>query len=112
MKRIVHSAVPAAIARRDGFRASNMTGEWYAFPTGTGWMHPAWAARFSDSWPDVRVDRWLTSRIHLYVVFSYATPIAWFSPIDGWTVPDVWYSPSTHQHQQLVYAAVGRQIAA
>lgn len=42
----------------------------------------------------------------LYVVFSYATPIAWFTAADGWVVPDVKYSVTTSKHQGVVRRAV------
>lgn len=39
-----------------------------------------------------------------YIVFSYATPIAWHLP-DGWVVPPVTYSVSTARHQSIARAA-------
>jgi hypothetical protein len=40
-----------------------------------------------------------------YVVFSYATPIAWHTP-GGWTVPVDRYSVTTSKHQGRVRPAV------
>jgi hypothetical protein len=40
-----------------------------------------------------------------YVVFSYATPIGWHVPGQGWTVPDVKYSVTTSRHQGQVRRA-------
>jgi hypothetical protein len=40
-----------------------------------------------------------------YVVWSYATPIAWHSR-DGWHVPATSYSVTTSQHQGTVRVAV------
>lgn len=34
-----------------------------------------------------------------YVVYSYSTPIAWWSEEDGWTRPEVKYSRTTSVHQ-------------
>jgi hypothetical protein len=42
----------------------------------------------------------------IYVVYSYATPIAWFSPVAGWVVPSVKYSVTTSRHQGIVRQAV------
>lgn len=42
----------------------------------------------------------------LYVVYSYFTPIAWFSDSKGWVVPDVKYSVTTSRHQGVVRRAV------
>lgn len=39
----------------------------------------------------------------LYVVYSYATPIAWYSTAWGWRVPDVRYSVTTSKHQGKLY---------
>jgi hypothetical protein len=37
-----------------------------------------------------------------YVVYSYATPIAWLTVTGQRVVPDIGYSPTTSQHQYLV----------
>lgn len=49
----------------------------------------------------------------LYTIMSYDTPIAWLTE-DGWTVPEVTYSPTTTQHQGVmrVYLLTGEQVAA
>lgn len=41
-----------------------------------------------------------------YVVFSYATPIAWHRKDTGWTVPLTKYSKTTSTHQHIVRMAV------
>lgn len=43
-----------------------------------------------------------------YVVYSYNTPIAWWTPETGWVIPDVKYSPTTSRHQSIVRLAVAR----
>lgn len=48
-----------------------------------------------------------------FVVFSYATPIAWHTPDKGWTIPAVKYSPTTtRRHQPVVRSALAEQVAA
>lgn len=43
---------------------------------------------------------WFDSLTHAdYVVTSYATPIAWHVPDEGWVRPAVKYSPTTSRHQ-------------
>jgi|SRR6187549_3298327 len=42
-----------------------------------------------------------------YVVYSYATPIAWHHPIHGWIQPDEHYSQTTAQHQTKIATAIG-----
>lgn len=45
-----------------------------------------------------------------YIIFSYQTPIAWRVPrgtnYGGWWLPDVTYSLTTTQHQELIEAAL------
>lgn len=42
-----------------------------------------------------------------YVVWSYATPIAWRIPGEGWVIPDDGYSVTTTRHQNKIRTAVG-----
>lgn len=45
----------------------------------------------------------------LYVVYSYKTPIGWVKTDnsgDTWTVPDIYYSPSTKHHQNVLAASI------
>lgn len=42
----------------------------------------------------------------LYIVWSYETPIAWFTKADGWVIPDAKYSVTTSKHQNVVRRAV------
>ncbi len=47
----------------------------------------------------------------VYVVYSYTTPIAWLpAGGEGWVVPTVKYSPTTHRHQSAVALAVGEDV--
>lgn len=41
-----------------------------------------------------------------YVVYSYATPIAWCDVDGAWTVPDCKYSVTTSRHQGRIRAAL------
>jgi hypothetical protein len=40
-----------------------------------------------------------------YIVYSYSTPIAWFSD-KGWFIPEVKYSVTTSKHQGYVRRAI------
>lgn len=56
----------------------------------------------TDAWNDFR------SSGAAFVVYSYRTPIAWWSEAHGWTVPPVKYSVTTSRHQsQVRYALAG-----
>lgn len=56
-----------------------------------------------------RTDAWeqYNAEQPTYVVYSYRTPIAWYSEKHGWTVPEVKYSQTTTRHQSVVRAALG-----
>lgn len=41
-----------------------------------------------------------------YVIYSYATPIAWWVKNCGWFCPAVRYSQTTSRHQNIVRASV------
>jgi hypothetical protein len=41
-----------------------------------------------------------------YVIYSYATPIAWHRSDGNWVVPDVKYSNTTTRHQSFVTVAL------
>jgi hypothetical protein len=41
-----------------------------------------------------------------YVIYSYATPIAWHTSDGNWVVPCVKYSNTTTRHQSLVTTAL------
>ena len=43
-----------------------------------------------------------------FVVYSYATPIAWWTPSGGWFVPAVKYSVTTTNHQAVTRVAIAR----
>jgi hypothetical protein len=61
---------------------------------------------------------WKDARRARYVVYSYATPIAWVRKDGTKVIPDVGYSPTTGQHQMFVqyawdmreYPRRGRQV--
>jgi hypothetical protein len=116
VKRSRHSTVPASIARREEFRASNITGTWQSTPPGAGWLPPQWYRRMvADFTSGQRIEmhgngrQWQVIE-HVYVVMSYATAIAWWTERTGWVAPDVWYSPTTWRHQGLVRAGIGAAI--
>ena len=82
-------ATAEAIAAREPFTTSGsmLAGDlrW----RGAGRLPRNWAETFYGDAPD-------------YVVYSYATPIAWHGA-RGWTVPPVKYSLTTTRHQGNLY---------
>lgn len=85
----------AVLSRRDDFQASNLYGRRKA---------PGYG-RASGRLPEGEYDAML--RMADYIIFSYATPIAWHSSRDGlWFVPDISYSMSTTRQQNKIRRAI------
>lgn len=47
----------------------------------------------------------------IYIVRSYATPIAWHTDEHGWCIPDTRYSPTTTGHQYAIRSAIAGILA-
>jgi len=83
-----------AIRNRQPFDAGNLRGTTYVLSYGV----------LPDNW---RADLRERERHISYVVYSYATPIAWYDTERGeWTVPNVKYSITTSAHQANVDSAL------
>lgn len=46
----------------------------------------------------------------VYVVYSYSTPIAWYTKRGEWVVPEEKYSHTTSRHQSVVRQGVAKRI--
>lgn len=92
--------ITEAIEERKGFRQGplrgNILSEGYA--PSKGLLPDEWAILLRAESPT-------------YIVISYETPIAWWSDVLGWTVPDVRYSRTTTRHQNAVRSALRAQEA-
>lgn len=91
------------IVRHNPFNASALSGR-YTHSTETGRLHREAADNFRAAQRQAGGDG-------LYVVYSYHTPIAWWSSGAGWTVlgkNDLVGSPTTSGHISVVQKAVGR----
>jgi hypothetical protein len=91
------------IVRHNPFKASALSGQ-YTHSTETGRLHRAAADAFRAAQRQAGGDG-------LYVVYSYHTPIAWWSSGAGWTVlgkNDLSGSPTTSGHIRVVQNAVVR----
>lgn len=91
-------AIQAFVDRGTEFRHRSLAGvhhdgEGYEF----GALPDQWRAQLATAQP-------------YRVLYSYDTPIAWWSPNteenDGWTVPDVFYSRTTTNHQNVARFAI------
>lgn len=83
---------PEFIGARKDFQGSNLRGEANPSYVNAGRLPEAWAneLRTADRNGEVA-----------YVVYSYATPIAWVLTTGEVIMPDVKYSPSTSNHQSV-----------
>jgi hypothetical protein len=91
-----HSTEPGYIKDRTPFDANTMKARWYgpsmrpsigeldAFNRGQLWEHKEDALR-------------------MYVVFSYDTPIAWYTEERGWFIVHQHFSRTTSKHQSRLY---------
>lgn len=88
-----HNAIPL-ISDRTEFNGHNFKGVWtnnHFMVTGS--LPNAFYEHFKDS---------------DYVVFSYATPIAWYKQ-SKWFIPALKYSTTTSKHQSFVQRALSTQ---
>lgn len=83
------------IAKREAFNAGAMRTDFYNMTDRVPW----WGHLDTDHVYQLRRD--LQTYGTLYVVYSYATPIAW-GPVGGpLYVPDAHYSATTTKHQNI-----------
>ena len=84
--------VAETIARREDFITHGaLHGRWLDHSGGFGQLCVA----EYDAYASVRGLR--------YTVFSYATPIAWWTKRDGWHIVDQKFSVTTSKHQTKLY---------
>lgn len=82
--------IESKLISQEPFKIASMKG---GEDTGMGILPDELRARFEADSP-------------FYVVYSYRTPIAWVSKDGEWVVPDVKYSATTTNHQNIVRVAV------
>lgn len=94
-----HKRIHLAIVEGEEFKAGQLTGASNPGDVlfGLGQLPEEWRQVFKSQ----NVD---------YVVFSYATPIAWhvtgLGEWNGWVIPDVRYSVTTSRHQGFARVAL------
>lgn len=95
-----HRDLPDMIARREDFETYGaLRGGWIT--EGTATSYPGYLAG-----PDLEV--WQDQRPHIaYVVWSYDTPIAWWSRRYGWHKVSQKFSVTTSKHQGKLFRIGG-----
>ena len=119
MLRIPNNRAHAAIRLREDFQGSNLRAAHYRRHPGMSvlpadWRLPSMGVLPAAQRRTLAADFDLAGALgeELYVVYSYATPIAWYAPSFGWVVPDVKCSPTTSRHQSRVRLGVAQYAAA
>lgn len=85
-------AIPLIQAHKP-FRSTSLTGRLARPGRGTGVL------------PSNEVQR-LASDLPTYIVYSYETPIAWWSPNGGWHMPAFSTTQTTNRHRSIVRRAI------
>lgn len=93
MKKITNRQIPGAVRNRQGFRTDTVLGMSNPEYCDTGYLDPEWRKilRADEEKPGIT-----------YVVYSYATPIAWVCADGTITAPQREYGVTTSRHQRLV----------
>ncbi len=86
------ASVHQAIANRTPFRTHGALSADASAYSGTGVLPEPYVTALRNERPE-------------YVVYSYSTPIAWWSEAHGWTIPAVKYSATTSRHQSTARIA-------
>ena len=96
MKQVNQRDAEHYIATRQEFRASALEGRVYG--VGNGRLDPEETARYNQDLNSV-----------IYWVYSYSTPIAWYTP-EGWYTVSQKFSMTTSKHQSVVRRAISSEL--
>jgi hypothetical protein len=107
MSKINQRQARTAIHNREPFETHNDTLTGRRWVTGTGAL-PRWAAEVLYAQRDEAVASPEEGE-KFYVVYSYQTPIAWWTPKYGWVRPAIKYSVTTSKHQG--FCPLGHDLA-
>lgn len=98
---------PRSVTQRDHAPGLIFRGEEFALGGLSGVREPASWSRTTGDLPAEWREKLDSASRPLYVVFSYATPIAWVDADGAVTIPPVRYSLTTTGHQNLTARALG-----
>lgn len=89
------------IATRQAFKASALSGEFKNYTPEMGRLNPEESALIAETF---------STDGGAYIVRSYGTPIAFFTPLRGWYVVSQKFSVTTSKHQNLVRRAIADSL--
>lgn len=91
------------ITTRQQFTASALSGGYKNYTPDTGRLNEAESLKLGGV---------MNENGGAYIVYSYGTPIAWFSLLEGWYVVSQKFSPTTSKHQNLTKRAIADSLQA
>lgn len=91
-----HATSPTYIFQRKEFDCNNMSGRW-----ATGVMYGDLNADERETLVQHITD--VTDEQEVYIVYSYSTPIAWWTEAHGWHVVKQKFSVTTSKHQSRLH---------
>lgn len=89
------------IATRQEFKASALTGKYKNYTPETGRLNETDALKLGGV---------MNENGGAYVVYSYGTPVAWFSLLEGWYVVEQKFSVTTSKHQNYIRRAIAESL--
>jgi hypothetical protein len=98
MSTLNYRQISAALADREPFTGNSMTAEYVdtSYTQSTGRL-----PTYDATWFQADREKADSLKLSFYVVYSYATPIAWAYG-DTVSIPEVKYSPTTSKQQSKV----------
>ena len=90
------------IMTRQEFKASALSGGFKVYAPDTGRLNDEEIAKIKETTREAG---------GAYFVYSYGTPIAWFTPFQGWYVVSQKFSVTTSKHQNLVRRGIAESLA-
>ena len=89
-----HASSPQYIYERKPFDCNSMSGRWQvSLEVSTGELNDA----------EVNLLREHIRGAQAYIVYSYSTPIAWWTETYGWHAVNQKFSPTTSKHQSRLH---------
>ena len=89
------------IATRQEFKASALSGVFKNYTPETGRLNQAEGNQLAETF---------ATHGGAYIVYSYGTPIAWYTPNGGWYVVEQKFSQTTSKHQNLTRRAIAESL--
>lgn len=103
-KNITNRQVPQFVASRSDFTSNSGKAARYDYLPETGRLPQEWVQQLR-----IAVDTARNAGEKVYVVHSYATPVAWCFA-GQWTIPAVKYSQTTGRFQNLIRSGASTYI--